>query len=985
MYILPFSTRRLGQFLAALCLCYLGLCGRVEAQANKAPVFKGFTAGAGAKLTVTDYISTIAGTGGSAGFGGDGGPAAAAKLYQPFSVVSDVSGNLYIADEYNHRIRKVDAATGRISTIAGTGTPQYGGDGGPATAASFYMPNGLAIDKSGNLYVCDRYNNRVRRIDAVTGIITTYAGVGPTGVSNAGYGGDGGPAASARLFSPVALAFDQDDNLYIADQYNNRVRKVSKATGTITTVAGIGTGGFSGDGGQATAAKLRTPSGIALDQAGNLYIADRTNHVIRRVDIAIGIITTIAGVGEVSGADADGKPATETKIYAPQGVGVDANGTVLFTDINHKLRYIDKGGIMQSLAGSSGGFSGDGGRPLDAKMNRPHSIITLPTGELLLADYNNHAIRKISSNYTVAINEKLAAGTRVVSMSAYEPDAQNISYSITAGNTHGAFAINASTGVLTVANSSALDFETTPVFNLSLGISDGALTTTVPLTITLNDLAKPVVSTTAATAIKGSSASMGGNISNEGGGAVTARGIEWGTAAGTYPHKVNMGSGKGSFAQAVTGLQAGTTYYYRAYATNDEGTAYGAEMNFTTPNGAPRITAQSFSLDEHAPNGTLVGKMLASDPDGQALTYRIDAGNDESAFAIDPLTGAITVANSSALDFEIWQDFLLLIKVSDGKAEAGAHAHISLNNLNDVAPVAAVAIGNQVVAEDLPFSFSFGTDAFTDPEGEELRYTASLANGEALPEWLSFSGTSRGFSGTALQLHVGVYNIKVTAADPDNNTASQLFTLSVQDVNDAPLSLSLSNNKINAGAASGTQIGTFATEDEDMADIHTYSLVPGEGATDNALFSIETNRLLTNTVLPVNGKTSYRVRVKVSDGQGASLEKDFTIQLEQSENEPRASAFLPNLFSPNGDGNNDRFILRAANVENARLRIFNRMGQLVYENSNVQQLLSQGWDGTQGGEPQPEGAYIWQLEGTLTDNTPLRIEGKSLGTIVLIR
>ena len=212
----------------------------------------------------------------------------------------DASGNLYIADTGNNRIRKV-SATGIITTVAGNGSAGYSGDGGPATSAQLDGPEGVAVDGSGNLYIADTCNNRIRKVSA-TGIITTVAGNG-----SAGYSGDGGPATSAQLSLPAGVAVDGSGNLYIADSGNNRIRKVS-ATGIITTVAGNGSPGYSGDGGPATSAQLNQPAGVAVDASGNLYIADSSNNRIRKVS-ATGIITTVAGNG-FDGYSGDGGPAT---------------------------------------------------------------------------------------------------------------------------------------------------------------------------------------------------------------------------------------------------------------------------------------------------------------------------------------------------------------------------------------------------------------------------------------------------------------------------------------------------------------------------------------------------------------------------------------------------------------------------------------------------------------------------------------------------
>jgi len=238
---------------------------------------------------VTSVITTVAGNG-TPGFSGDGGPATNAQLNFPDAIALDGSGNLYIGDASNNRVRKVTLTTGVITTVAGNGTPGYGGDGGLATNAELQFPSRAVLDGAGNLYIADLQNNRVRRVDATTGVIVTVAGTG-----TAGYSGDGGPARSAELNGPLSVMVDTAGNLYIADVFNARIRVVNTGTSPITvagfviqpgnmlTIAGNGVVGYQGDGGPATNAELNIPTGLVLDSAGNLYFGDSGNNVVREV------------------------------------------------------------------------------------------------------------------------------------------------------------------------------------------------------------------------------------------------------------------------------------------------------------------------------------------------------------------------------------------------------------------------------------------------------------------------------------------------------------------------------------------------------------------------------------------------------------------------------------------------------------------------------------------------------------------------------
>ncbi|MDL1973176.1 MAG: sugar-binding protein, partial [Deltaproteobacteria bacterium] len=293
------------------------------------------------KVDTSGIITTVAGDGAWwGGYSGDGGPAAQAKLDYPCGVAVDGSGNLYIADTFNHCIRKVDTS-GIITTVAGDGTLGYSGAGGPADQAELNWPDDVTVDGSGNLYIADTINCCVRKVDT-SGIITTVAGDGTRG-----YSGDGGPATQAKFYDPHGVAVDASGNLYIADRRNHCIRKVD-TSGIITTVAGDGTDGYSGDGGPAAQAKLDFPRGVAVDGSGNLYIADTDNDRIRKVDTS-GIITTVAGDGTY-GYSGDGGPAAQAELKRPYGVAVDGSGNLYISDMNNDR--IRKVGSSSAFAGT---------------------------------------------------------------------------------------------------------------------------------------------------------------------------------------------------------------------------------------------------------------------------------------------------------------------------------------------------------------------------------------------------------------------------------------------------------------------------------------------------------------------------------------------------------------------------------------------------------------------------------------------------------
>jgi hypothetical protein len=322
-------------------------------------------------------ITTVAGSG--LGFSGDGGPATAAKMRQLWDVAVDDVGNLYIADVGNDCVWKVTAATGIITIIAGNGTSGFSGDDGAATVAQLDSPGGVAVDGSGNVYIADRYNHRIRKVTAATGIITTFAGNGTSGS-----GGDDGPATAAQLREPFGVILDGSGNVYIADLVNNRIRKVTAATGIMTTIVGSG---------------LYYPSGVVVDSVGNIYIADRNNHRVRKVTAATGVMTTIAGTG-TSGFSGDGAAATGAQLYYPAKVAVDGAGNVYVADTNnHRIRKVTAAtGIITTVAGTgTSGFSGDGGIATAAQVRFPYGVTLDGAGNMYIADSDNYRIRKVTA------------------------------------------------------------------------------------------------------------------------------------------------------------------------------------------------------------------------------------------------------------------------------------------------------------------------------------------------------------------------------------------------------------------------------------------------------------------------------------------------------------------------------------------------------------------------------------------------------------
>ncbi len=340
-----------------------------------------------AAASAATTITTIAGNG-VAGGSGDGGQATAAAINHPRGFAAMADGSFIFADAFDYRIRRV-FPNGTIRTVAGTGVKGYSGDGGAATSARLNLPHAVAAMPDGGFLISDEGNNRIRQVFA-NGTIRTVAG---TGI--AGFSGDGGPALTARVAAPRGLATLGDGSYLIADSDNNRVRLVS-TSGIITTVAGIGTSAFGGDGGAAKNAGLNSPWGVEPLVGGGYLITDTDNHRIRRVS-ASGIINTVAGNG-FNGSAGDGGPATSASLGPPYNTAALASGAVLIADPNNnRVRQVSAGGIMSTAAGSGvKGFSGDGGSPTSARLSAPKAVLGYGSG-FLIADSENHRVRRVQS------------------------------------------------------------------------------------------------------------------------------------------------------------------------------------------------------------------------------------------------------------------------------------------------------------------------------------------------------------------------------------------------------------------------------------------------------------------------------------------------------------------------------------------------------------------------------------------------------------
>jgi streptogramin lyase len=333
-------------------------------------------------------IRTFAGNG-SQGFSGDGGPATAAQIDNPFGLVRGPDGALYFCEYTGQRIRKV-TRDGVIHTVAGSGKKGYSGDGGPALQATFNLPHEIRFDQAGNFYIADMTNHAVRRVDARTGVITTFAGTGQPG-----YSGDGGPASAAQLKQPHSIQFDPSgEHLFICDIGNNVIRRVEMKTGTISTFAGVGKPGDTPEGSPLAGTPLKGPRSMDFDAKGDLWLVTREGNQVLRLDMKASVWHLMAGTGK-KGFTGNGGPAREATLSGPKGIALDDEGNAWLVDTeSHSIRMIEaKTGKLLLMVGTGEKGNGPDGDPLQCKMARPHGVFVDKDGAVYIGDSEAHSVR----------------------------------------------------------------------------------------------------------------------------------------------------------------------------------------------------------------------------------------------------------------------------------------------------------------------------------------------------------------------------------------------------------------------------------------------------------------------------------------------------------------------------------------------------------------------------------------------------------------
>ena len=341
-------------------------------------------------MAADGFIRTVAGNG-TAGLGVEGAVAAQAMIAEPFGVVLAPDGALVFCDLGNHRVCRVEPDSGRLSVVAGNGEAEYSGDGGPAREAAMHEPYEVRFDADGHLYIVDMVGHVVRRVDATTGVIETIAGTG-----EAGFGGDGGPATAALFRQPHSIEIGPDGAIYVADIGNHRLRRIDPATGMIDTIAGTGEAAATIDGADIRETPLNGPRTLAFDADGDLFLTLREGNAVYRIDMACRTIHHIAGTGR-PGYSGDGGDAKAADLAGPKGISVDAKGIYIADTESHTIRRIDRhSGVIETVVGNGKRFDGRDGAPLDCGLARPHGVFVTPDGRLFIGDTDNHRVRVLT-------------------------------------------------------------------------------------------------------------------------------------------------------------------------------------------------------------------------------------------------------------------------------------------------------------------------------------------------------------------------------------------------------------------------------------------------------------------------------------------------------------------------------------------------------------------------------------------------------------
>jgi sugar lactone lactonase YvrE len=938
----------------------------------------------------THLIRIVAGTG-TAGYNGDGITATAAELSDPESIAIDSAGDLFITDSANYRVREVSASTGLISTVAGTGVAGYNGDGISPTTAELNFPDRIAVDANGDLFIADSDNFRVREVNATTHLIATVAGTGIRG-----YNGDGIAATSAELGNVTGIAIDAAGDLFISDKQNNRVLEVNAETGLISSVAGTGTRGDNGNGIAATAAELSRPENVAVDADGDLFIADSGNNQIREVNATTGLISTVVGTG-ISGFNGDGLTNTLTQIADPWSVAVDSAGNLFVADTgNNRIREITSGTVtvnvnQASIVTTSISIS----PPQTINFGTPSTTISgqlsaqgsasVPVGESVQVSFDGQtqaATLDASGNFSVTFaTSSLDAGIYPIQVT-YAGDAEFSAANATSSLEIAAVAqIAVSAGNSSVSNATGIvDFGSTPLGTRLTQVITVTNSGDAPLIVqpvgvsaefsvvsgtnfTANESIAPGASASFTIQLK---AKLAGTLS----GVVTidsndpslssftfnltatvthnapyaialanntiADNMPAGSTVGqlatydidsqfgpqTFTYSLASGGDNAAFAisgnQLVTTgiLDASAQKYYHIQVTSTEdssGLSYATELTVVVlpmVNHAPYyISLTSNTISDAQPVGTAVGTVFTYDVDStyrsETYAYSLGSGGDNPAFAIVG-NQLQTAANLDAGIQQYYHIQITSTEVSSGLSYTTTMTVIVTPSLTH-APY-AITLTKTSIQDSSPIGSTVGTLVSYDVDSNvrSVSYNYSLGAG----------GDNSAFTIVGNQLQTAVnldatvqqyYHIQVTSTEVGTtNSFTTDLTVIVKPATikmHAPYAVTLTANSISDGSAIGTIVGRLDSYDVDSnISPQTFTYALGIGG-DNSAFAISGNNLVTNQLLDATLQQYYHIQVtSTEDSSGKSNVFDLTVIVTPSlanAHAPYSIALTNNTVSDN--------------------------------------------------------------------------------------
>ena len=870
-------------------------------------------------------ITTVAGNG-VAGYSGDGGPATNAAFNNPISVALDAAGNMYVSDHNNARVRKIDVVTGIVTTIAGTGVAGFSGDGGPAVNAQVSQPSDLCVDAAGNVYFDDDQNFRVRKINAATGVISTVAGNGTTT-----YAGELVLAVNAGIYRPEGITVDAN-NLYISLPTKNRIVKVELASGYLYSIAGTGVAGFSGDGGPAFNASFDYPDGLSVTATGEIYVADFHNHRIRKINAA-GIVTTVAGNG-TGGFTGDGVLAISSGLYYPTGVFADNAGNIFIADRNnHRVRKVTAAtGIISTVAGSGvAGFGGDGGDATSpcTKLTSPQRVRMDAAGNLFIADQGNLRVRKVDTSPPGPTTPTITISTSSSTICAGSPVI--FSAVVTNAGVGPVYqwkknGINTGTNSPVYSTSSLVngDIITCELVVTSLCGTQAVASNAITMIVNPGVIPTITISTTTSTVCQGSLASFTAVASNGG----SSPSYQWqvnGANAGINSPTFTSGVlSNGDIISCILTSNASCASPASASSNNISIT-----VNLPVTPGVS-ITASTTTVCPGSPvSFNAATTNSGSNPSYQWKINSVDAGTNSPTFTSSSLQNGDAVSCSITVD-------PTFTCVSSNTA-----------NSNQVVMTVGAGIAPSVTIVASGNNFCPGT---------AVTFTATPQNAGANPAYAwKLNGNSTG-TNNAVYTNNNLSNgdqvlCLLTAANIScpATVSSNIITITVSSY---PV---VSISPANATVSPGSQVQLNATV---SGSIGSYQWSPAGSLVD----PLSLNPLSK----PLNATTIFSLLVTNAAGCTQTAYSNIKVYMPLE---------MPNAFAPAGVNNIFR-IPPGVTLDLSDFSIYDRWGNCVFKTTDI----SKGWDGKYKGKPYNTGVFAYVITGTSNGNKVLM-----QGSFTLIR